>query len=90
MSPNVNGCIRCGQEGHRWGKCHLPFQKVIARPTRNGPNYPKAGKATPTLNVNNNIDLVENDARERPQNTGSCDGTVDNDGKSKESESEEN
>ena len=32
-----SGCIRCGPDGRNWRSCHLPFQKTLEFPPRNGP-----------------------------------------------------
>ena len=34
VQPFDNRCLRCGQEGHQWRQCHLPFQKVLVFSTR--------------------------------------------------------
>ena len=32
-----NACIRCGSESHMWRRCHLPFQRQLAFPSRPTP-----------------------------------------------------
>ena len=61
-----SGCIRCGNDSHNWRRCHLPFQRQLAFPIKNGPN-PQSINMIPPLSGGLSLSVTEKPRLQMPE-----------------------
>ena len=90
VQPFDNRFLRCGQEGHQWRQCHLPFQKVSAFSTRPSTGIAQKGSPEKRKGVDRVAFTVGENGAERPAvedvNTVQAEGNHDVEEKMTESE----